>query len=107
MDWLLQQPDKVLDQDAVNRQFLRADYTMLHPKVMNDTVHGDVIRKEMTKQLGQVIDDVNDEVDFALRKAWGVNTNEWTEICVYDSTLDIIGRVSLRVLAGLPLCKSC
>ena len=49
MDWLLQQPDNVLDQNEVNRQFLQADYTMLHPKVVRDTVHAEVIRRELTK----------------------------------------------------------
>jgi len=106
MDWILQQPDGILDQGAVNQQFLRADHTMLHPRAVSDTVHLDVIQKEMTKQLGQVIDDVNDELDFAMRKVWGTNANDWNEVCLYESILEIIGRLSLRVLAGLPLCKS-
>ncbi len=79
---------------------------MLHPRAVSDTVHLDVIQKEMTKQLGQVIDDVNDELDFAMRKVWGTNTTDWNEVCVYGSILEIIGRLSLRVLAGLSLCKS-
>lgn len=105
LDWVLQQPDNILDQEKVNQRFLQAEHTMLHPRCIEDTVHIGVIRNELTKQLGQVTDDVNDEVDFAIRKCWGVNTREWTEVCVYDSILEIIGRVSLRVLVGLLLCK--
>lgn len=105
LDWVLQQPDNILDQEKVNQRFLQAEHTMLHPRCIEDTVHIDVIRNELSKQLGQVTDDVNDEVDFAIRKSWGVNTREWTEICVYDSILEIIGKVSLRVLVGLPLCR--
>ena len=105
MEWLLQQPDDVLDQNEVNRQFLQADHTMLHPRVMSDTVHLDVIRKEMTKQLGEYTADVIEEIDFAFRKNWGVNSGEWTEVNAYNTMLDVIGRISNRVLVGLPLCK--
>jgi hypothetical protein len=101
----LQQPDSILDQEKVNQSFLQAQHTMLHPRVIEDMVHIGVIRNELSKQLGEVIHDVNDEVNFALRKSWGENTKEWTEVCVYDSVLEIITRVSLRVLVGLLLCK--
>jgi hypothetical protein len=105
IDWLLQQPDTVLCQNEVNRQFLQADYTMLHPKIIHDTIHADVLRKELTKQLGEFTGDVIDEVDFAFRRNWGESTKEWKEVTLYDTMLDVIGRVSNRLLVGLPLCK--
>ena len=106
MEWLLHQPDNILSQNEVNRQFLQADYTMLHPRVVTDTVHDDVIRKELTKLLGEYTEDVQDEIDFAFRKVWGVNTNDWIEVPAYHTMLDVIGRISNRVLVGLPLCRS-
>ena len=87
------------------RSFLQADYTMLHPKVVTDTVHADVIRNELTKMLGNYTADVVDEIDFAFKKSWGVNTKKWTEVTSYYSMLDIIGRISNRVIVGFPLCK--
>ncbi len=105
MDWLLNQPDDVLSQGSVNEQFLQSEYTMLHPRVMPDTVHLDVIRKELTKNLGHFIDDINDEADFAFRKHWGVDTEQWREVSAYWSIVGIIGRVSNRVLVGSELCK--
>jgi len=105
MDWLLKQPDNVLDQNEVNRQFLQADHTMLHPRIILDRVHEDVIVKELTKSLGEFADDVQAEVDFAFRKNWGINTKDWIEVGAYSTSLDIISRISTRVIAGLPLCK--
>ena len=105
MEWLLAQPDNVLDQNEVNRAFLQADYTMLHAKCITDTVHLDVIRKELTKQLGDYTADVIDEIDYAFQKNWGVNTKEWTEVTGYYTILDVIGRISNRVLVGFPLCR--
>jgi len=105
MGWLLRHPDDVLDQNEVNRDFLQADYTMLHPKVIFDSVHGDVIKTELTRRLGEFTEGVNEEIDFAFRMAWGVDTKEWKEIVVYDVMSEIITRISNRVLVGLPLCK--
>jgi hypothetical protein len=106
MQWLLKQKETVLDQNEVNRSFLQADYTMLHPKVVTDTVHEDVIRQELTKMLGNYTADVIDEIDYAFKKTWGVNTTEWKEITSYYSMLDIVSRISNRVIVGFPLCTS-
>ena len=105
MGWLMQQSDDVLDQNEVNRDFLQADYTMLHPKVIFDSVHGDVIKNELTRRLGEFTEGVNEEIDVAFRIACGVDTKEWKEIVVYDVMSEIITRISNRVLVGLPLCK--
>ena len=105
MEWLLQQSDSVLDQNEVNRQFLQADYTMLHPKVIRDTVHAEVIRRELTKQLGDFTGHVLDELDLAFRQNWDTDTTQWKEIPVYATMSDVICKVSNRVLVGVPLCK--
>ncbi|KAG9233638.1 putative Ent-kaurene oxidase [Amylocarpus encephaloides] len=106
MDWLLQQPDSVLNQGEINRDFLQADHTMLHQKVITDTVHADVIRKELTRNLGLFTGDVIEEVDFAFRKAWGVDEKDWKTVGAYDTMTEVIARISNRVLVGLPLCRN-
>jgi hypothetical protein len=105
MEWLLQQPDNVLDQNEVNRQFLQADYTMLHPKVIRDSVHAEVIRSELTKRLGDFIGDIVEEVDLAFKHNWGVESKEWKEVPVYATMSDISSKLSNRVLVGVPLCN--
>lgn len=106
MDWLLQQPDNVLDQNEVNRQFLQADYTMLHPKVVRDTVHAEVIRRELTKELGNFTTSIVEELHFAFKHNWGADAAQWKEVSVYGTMSDIIGRLVNKVLVGDPLCKS-
>jgi cytochrome P450 len=105
MRWLLEQPDHVLNQNEVNREFLHADRTMLHPNVIRDTVHGHVIRREMTKDLDNYADAIVEEIDHSLELNWGVYNCFWTEVPVYDTMLDVISRISNRVLVGLPLCR--
>lgn len=103
LNWLLEQPESICSQNEVNRQFLQADYTMLHPNVIKDTVHGDVIRKELTKQLGEYTEDVLEELDLAMKQCWGVDT-AWKEVPIYATMVNIISKVSNRVLVGKPLC---
>ena len=105
MEWLLHQPDNVLDQNDVNRQFLQADFTMLHKKVVTDSLHIEVIRKILTRRLGEFTGDVLEEVDFAFRQAWGVDTTGWKTVVAYETMSEVISRISNRVLVGLPLCK--
>jgi hypothetical protein len=78
---------------------------MLHRKVIFDSVHGEVIKKELTRGLGEFTGAVIEEIDYAFRLAWGVDTKEWREVVTYDTMSEIISRISNRVLVGLPLCK--
>jgi len=64
-----------------------------------------VIRREMTKELDAYGDDIVDEIRYALALNWG-KTGEWKEIAVYDSLLDVVGRISNRVLVGKQLCRN-
>ncbi|KAE8446318.1 hypothetical protein EG329_012065 [Mollisiaceae sp. DMI_Dod_QoI] len=105
MEWFLQQPDNIVSQNEVNRAFLQADHTMLHPKVVPDHVHDDVIRKELTKLLGDYTGDVQQEIEFAFGREWGINTKDWTEVRAYDTMLNVVARISNRVLVGFPLCR--
>jgi cytochrome P450 len=105
MKWLLEQPDHVLNQNEVNSQFLHAERTMLHPHVIRDTVHGHVIRQELTKNLDSYADDMIDEIQHSLNHVWGSDEQEWKEVAMYDTLLEVVGRVSNRVLVGQPLCR--
>ncbi|KAF2672428.1 cytochrome P450 [Microthyrium microscopicum] len=106
MKWLLDQPDNVLNQNEVNREFLHADRTMLHSNIIRDMVHGRVIRREMTKELDTYSDNIVEEIEFALARNWGTDTTEWREVRVYDTLLDVISRISNRVLVGKELCRN-
>lgn len=105
MDWLLEQKDHVLNQNEVNSEFLHAKRTMLHPHVIRDTVHGHVIRRELTKELDSYAEDIVDEIQYSLELLWGTSTTDWKEVPLYDVMLEVIGRISNRVLVGLPLCR--
>ncbi|KLU85579.1 hypothetical protein MAPG_04602 [Magnaporthiopsis poae ATCC 64411] len=104
--WLLEQPDTVLSQTEVNRRFLEADHTFPHPNIVREPVHPGIIRRELTHQLRYFAADIADELDRSFRERWGVETSEWREVRVYDTLLDVISRLSVRVLVGEELCRN-
>jgi hypothetical protein len=104
--WLAEQPAHVLDQTEVNRQFLEADHTFLHRNIVREPVHPGVIRRELTHKLAGFTGDIIDELEKALVENWGTNTEDWREIRVYDTMLDVITRLSTRVFVGEELCRN-
>ncbi|KAI1260236.1 cytochrome P450 [Xylariaceae sp. FL1019] len=104
--WLLEQPDDVLNQEQVNRQFLQAEYAFMHANLVKDPVHPEIIHRELTKKINNFADDIVEEINASLEDNWGSDTEEWREVKVYDTMLDVVARLSIRVLMGLPLCRN-
>lgn len=104
--WLVEQPDGVLSQQEVNRQFLEADHTFLHPNLVREPVHPQVIRRELTHRLSSFADDIVDELAACLAENWGVDEENWREVSVYDTMLDVVARLSNRVFVGKALCDN-
>ncbi|KAI0835933.1 cytochrome P450 [Hypoxylon sp. FL0890] len=104
--WLLEQPDSVLSQERVNRQFLQADYTFFHANLVGPPVHPDVIKHQLTRKIDTFADNIVEEVNLCLEETWGLDAEEWREVKVYDTMLILIARLSTRVFVGLPLCRN-
>jgi hypothetical protein len=103
---LLEQPDSVLSQERVNRQFLEADYTFMHANLVDDPVHPEIIKHELTKKINSFADDIVEEIELSLAESWGTDTQDWREIKLYDTMLDVVTRLSTRVFIGRPLCRN-
>ena len=102
--WLLQQPDNVLNQHEVNKQFLRADYTMLDHRIIAEARLKNFIRQELTQDLDSHAKAVVEEITRGLDDFCGNDTDHWRSIAVYDVMLTLVGRLVNRVLVGRPLC---
>ena len=108
MSWLLEQPDNVLSQHEVNRLIVSADTTMLHKNITREgnVIHGGVIRKELTRCQDSYTNEIIEEIVRTLEHTWGTNADDWKEVKVFDSMIDLLSRVIGRVLVGLPLCRN-
>lgn len=95
-----------MSQTDVNRQFLEADHTFFHPNIVREPIHPEVIRRELTQKLGSFADDIVEELQQCLEENWGDDTEDWKEVNLYDTMLDVISRLSMRVLAGKELTQN-
>lgn len=104
--WLVEQPDSVMSQTEVNRQFLEADHTFLHPNIVREPVHPQVIQRELTHRLDSFADGILEELDECFIDNWGTDTENWKEVHIYETMLDTISRLSTRVFVGKSLCQN-
>lgn len=103
--WLVAQSEDVLSQEHVNRQFLESDYSFFQANRVRDPVHPEITQHQLTRRIGGFVDDIVDEARASIDEYWGTDTEQWREVRVYDTVLLVIARMTLRVLAGLPLCR--
>ncbi|KAI1773142.1 hypothetical protein F4818DRAFT_443501 [Hypoxylon cercidicola] len=76
-----------LSQENVNRQFLEAEYTFLHANLVDAPVHPEVIQHQLTKKLGTFTNNIVEEANLCLEEIWGLDTEDWREVKVYDTML--------------------
>ncbi|KIV86966.1 hypothetical protein PV11_02540 [Exophiala sideris] len=103
--WMTAQPESVLSVNGSHKHVLQTRYTFPRREVMDPTVHFDVVRSELTRQLLTVTPEVCDELAAAVDEIWGTSTKKWAFVKVFDSLTRIIARVNNRVFVGLPLCR--
>ncbi|KIX02230.1 uncharacterized protein Z518_08169 [Rhinocladiella mackenziei CBS 650.93] len=104
--WMISQPEHVLSVNGAHKHILQTKYTFPRPEIMDPTVHFDVIKSELTRQVFAVTPDVCDEMAAAVDEIWGKNTKNFEDIKLFDSITKIIARTSNRVFVGLPLCRN-
>ncbi|KAF8521636.1 cytochrome P450 [Hysterangium stoloniferum] len=82
---------------------LAMEYTM-GENVLNNLYHVDIFRTRLSRNLGQLLDDVSDELVKACADAIPV-TSDWRGIRVIEAATNMICRSSNRIFVGAPLCR--
>ena len=106
VNWIINQPDNTLNTKEMHRKSLQTDYTLLDRRIVGNALHEDVIRRDLTRQLGSLTEDIMEELGKGFDDYWGFDVENWHEACVFDNMIKIVARTSNRVFVGLPLCKT-
>lgn len=86
-----------------NAQF---QYLMTDKDVWGNTIHFDIVNKNLaSKHMGALGGIMAEEWDGAFGKCWS-KSKEWSTVNAWDSMVEIIGRVSLRIMVGNPSCRN-
>ncbi|KAJ7687915.1 cytochrome P450 [Mycena rosella] len=97
-------PDHILSFNEGASDGLQSDYTM-GPEITMNPYHAAAIRGSLTRNLARCFPQVRDEIVHAFDDVLLLNDNEWKEIQVLASIMQVVARTSNRLFVGLPLCR--
>ncbi|KAH6657410.1 cytochrome P450 [Truncatella angustata] len=107
LQWLLDQPDSVLSMHASTSEDLQLQHTIMDPKLVGENpLHQQLISTTLTRETGNLIPELYDELRQSIDEIWGKDTLTHREVVVWDVMQRVIGRVTNRVFVGLPLCRN-
>ncbi|TLS22089.1 uncharacterized protein PpBr36_09510 [Pyricularia pennisetigena] len=98
------QPDDVLSLYKQAAEFFQLDHTFLDNKFHSPPVHVDLIARDLTKQIGNLVTEMEEETRLALNKEWAM-PDAWTDVRVYDTVQTMLGMVTARVAYGKTLSR--
>jgi cytochrome P450 len=104
--WLLEQPDTVLSVNELHHDILAGDYNFTSPKIIKEPYHEHVVFRNLPRRIGVLVPDIWEELGDSIDQQWGTDTENWKDVCVFETMMQIIARVSNRVLVGMPLCRN-
>jgi hypothetical protein len=83
--WLTDQPDDVLSAAAMQRDSIQTDYSLLDPAIARHNFQEVCIRRDLTRSLGGLIPEIEEELNVSADKYWGTDGNGWNDVCVYGT----------------------
>lgn len=101
---ILSKPEGEIDAYGPQNETIQAPYTIRDEDIWINNYHFDIVRKQLTKNLPFLADEIAEELAFAFEHYWG-SDGDWKNVPAWDSLLQIISRASNRVFIGVPLCK--
>lgn len=87
--------------------FFQFDYTF-GPQVSRDPYHIHILRSQLARNVEPCFEDIKEEMVLAFDKAVPLPSQgeEWVTLPAYDTSLEIVSKISARFFVGLPLCRN-
>ncbi|KAG5758070.1 hypothetical protein H9Q72_013797 [Fusarium xylarioides] len=100
-----EQPTNMLSMHESAQQDLQTDYTTMDPSLTHDPIHLELVTTTLTKEVGNLIPDLAEEIQHCVSKQWG-NSTDWSEICIMESAQKMLSGITNRAFLGIPLCRN-
>ncbi|KAF8521433.1 cytochrome P450 [Hysterangium stoloniferum] len=101
---LARAPDDVLSFRAAVQEDIFAKH-LLGPTILTNPYHFELIRVNLTRNMGSLFADMKEEMVLACEDNIPV-TDGWTKIPAYPAITQIVTRASNRIFVGAPLCRN-
>ena len=103
--WLMDQPGDVLSGRKVQEEKFAFKYIVPTFDLHSDLGLINVIRRDLTRNLGRTQADIFEEMRRSIDATMGLEDASWREVSLFPIMQEIVFRSTLRVLVGLPLCR--
>lgn len=104
MKHILSKPESEIDAYGPQNETLQAKYTIRNKDIYDNQFHFNIVRKQLTKNLATLTEDIAEELAFGFEHCWGTST-AWTTVGAWESVLNIVARAANRVFVGTALCS--
>ncbi|KAI1273028.1 cytochrome P450 [Xylaria sp. FL0933] len=89
--------------DTINDS-IQTKYTIQDQYIMSKALHRDVLRNQITRNLGLLTESLTAELDRGLKYWWGIDT-QWKSVPAFESCLKIVAGAANSVFLGPSLCR--
>ncbi|KAM0186729.1 hypothetical protein ACHAPI_011580 [Fusarium lateritium] len=100
-----EQPVNALSMHESAQKDLQTDYTTMDPSLTHDPIHLELVATTLTKEVGNLIPDLTDEIGHCFNQHWG-DDEDWKEVCVFETMQQMLSGVTNRAFVGFPLCRN-
>ncbi|KAK5119965.1 hypothetical protein LTR85_007041 [Meristemomyces frigidus] len=104
--WLIDHDDRGVSVSEMHHEQLEGAYIFTDPYLLERPFHEDVVHKALARKIALLVPEVQDEMQHAMDDVFGLDIEEWREVCVFEAMMKVIARVSNRMFVGLPLCRN-
>lgn len=101
---VLGSPESKLEARVPMSEVVSSKYTIGAADIQPIEINNRLLRKDITKRLGLLAEDLSDEVSFALEAVWGTS-QEWKTVSLMGSLEEIIARSVNRIVFPGLLCR--
>lgn len=106
LEWMLEQPDECLDIHSHLVEVTQAVHTLMGEYAVFNPTHHKTISRDLTRRLGDLTQDIIEELALSIDDEWGTDTDNWKEVNPFATLIKIVARTGSRVFVGAPLCRN-
>ena len=104
--WFSELPSTILAAHAPLRETVGTPYLVPTMDMRHDMYIIDVVRKDVTRNLGRLQPDIFCDLKGSIDNLLGFDQENWREIPLYDTIQEVLFKSSNRVFVGEPLCNN-
>lgn len=98
-------PEKRLDVLVTANESIQTKWTIWDNEVDGNPFHMDVIRNQITRNLGILTAPIASELVHAFEREWGTSTMDWKQVDPWLSSLRIVSGAANAAFCGISMCQ--